>query len=287
MPFFDWIELGGYHPENFSGKCGVTIGDTLAACFGARHTHIFGPEIKLVCDPEDLVIGRLEEYLPVASALFSGLGGNVTWVYGSNVSATYVGPKVDIRRAPTLGKTSDNVIARTKRPDIVAKYSKEKKDPIDKATVAVVSVLSVLAVGVSAALDLVIHFQYNELNDTKDEEKRKGYEHTIETLKVCSYTISGRLLALLKLVEEQGSWAEFAKKWALDAKLDLIKIELFAIVGAWYVAQATKNAAKGIASAAKAAGKALSDCAEEIGAVAAVAAVVAGTIAIGAATDKN
>ena len=54
MPFFDWLEAGGVRPDWFKGSCKVTIGDALGGYFGARHTHIFGPEIKLICDPEDL-----------------------------------------------------------------------------------------------------------------------------------------------------------------------------------------------------------------------------------------
>lgn len=231
MPFFDWVELCGCHPENFKGSCSVTVGDALSGYFGARHTHIFGPEIKMVCDLEDMTLGQLDECIPLVSALALGVGGNVTWVYGSNTTATYVGPKMEIRRAKSITKTSKHVVARVGPDPDESEESDESESqepaPIDKATCAAVTVLSVLLAGVSAALELAIHFQYNEMQSTKDnddlseeqkEQKCEGYEETIENLKIISYTVSGRLMALLKTIEHKGSWSEFGKKWLEDVE---------------------------------------------------------------------
>ncbi len=208
MPFFDWLEAGGVRPEWFSGSFDVKIGDVLSGTFGARHTHVFGPEIKIVCDPEDLLMGRLETYMPLVAGLLSGVGGNATWVYGANTSATYVGPKMDIRRAKVINKTSENVLAR--------KTNEAGEEVIDYATSVAVGALSVLMCATGAALDLAIRFMYEEMEGTKDKGKKEHYEEVIESLKIASYTVTGRLMALLKTLEEKGSWAEFAKQWGKE-----------------------------------------------------------------------
>ncbi len=207
MPFFDWLEAGGIRPSWFKGSYNVTIGDVLNGTFGAGHTHIFGADVKLVCDPEDLLVGQLEKVLPLTSALLSGVGGATTFVYGANTSATYVGPQMAISRAKHVDKTSDNVIAHKR--DAQGKDT----DELDKVMAVAVSVLSVLLCATGAALDLVIRFKYEELQDVKTDEDKEHYEELIETLKIASYTATGRLMALLKYLEEHGCWAEFCEEW--------------------------------------------------------------------------
>ncbi len=210
MPFFDWLEMGGVHPSWFKGSCNVTVGDALSGTFGASHTHIFGADVKLVCDPEDLVMGRIEKYLPLVSNLLSGMGGCTTWVYGSSTSATYVGPQMSIRRAHHIDKTSDNILARKKND--------EGKEVIDVAMAVVVGLGSVLMCATAAGLDLAIRFIYEEMENTKSTETKEHCEKVIETLKVLSYTLTGRIMALLKTLEEKGSAAEFAKQWLKEGK---------------------------------------------------------------------
>lgn len=198
MPFFDWLELCGVHPKWFKGSVSSTVGDALFGFFGARHTHIFGPDIKLVCDPEDMLVGSfLEEALPLLSALMSGIGGNANFVYGGNTSATYVGPKVDICRAEAVSRTSPSMKAVIGDTDV-----------IDKAVAKAVIALSTLMCLAAAGYDMAIHVLY--------EEDEKGNEEIIEALKVASYTVTGRLMALLKLMEEKSVWAEYAVRWSED-----------------------------------------------------------------------
>ena len=209
MPFFDWLEVGGVRPEGFTGAYNVTIGDVLNGTFGAQHNHIFGPDIKLVCDPEDLVMGRIESLLPLAAGLLSGVGGAATWVYGSNLGATYVGPKMEITRAKSIQKTSTNILAYK---------TGAQSDKIDLAMSAAVAALSVIMCAAAAALDLAIRFEYEEMEDTKSKEKKEKYERVIEDLKVACYTVTGRIMALLKTLEEKGSLAEFAAQWLKEGK---------------------------------------------------------------------
>ncbi len=215
MPFFDWLEARGVRPEWFSGSVGVTIGDSLNGTFGASHAHVFGADVKLVCDPEDLIMGRLESVLPLTAGLLSGVGGTTTFVYGSNTGATYVGPKMDICRAESINKTSDNILAHVrKKPE----DGGEETDEIDIAMSVAVAAFSVVMCATAAALDLAIRFQYEEMQNTKSAEQKKHCEETIEKLKIASYTVTGRIMALLKTLEEKGSWAEFAKQWLKEAK---------------------------------------------------------------------
>lgn len=200
MPTFDWLELCGVRPKEFKGSVNVTVGDALLGFFGARHTHVFGPDIKLVCDPEDMLAGStIEKVLPTVSALLTGIGGNATFVYGSNTTATYVGPKVDICRAEAINRTSPTI-----------KSLIGDTDKIDKAVTGLVIALSTAMCLAAAALDMAIHVLYEE-----DEE---GNEEIIENLKILSYWFTGRLMALLKLAEEKSVWAEYALRWAEDAK---------------------------------------------------------------------
>ena len=112
MSLLDIVEAvgEGTHKELIPGMTGsfnVTIGDAVAGFYGSRHTHIFGGEIKLVCDPEDLLMGKIAHYLPLTSALLAGIGGNATFVYAQNTTMIYGGPKFDVRRAPSISKSSD------------------------------------------------------------------------------------------------------------------------------------------------------------------------------------
>lgn len=222
MGIMEWID-GGMEiadfekPAAMKGSFGVTIGDAVAGFFGARYTHIFGSEVKLVCDPEDMLFGQLEHYLPLTSALLGGIGGQATFVYGSNIGATYWGPKVEIRRAPTHNKCSDYILPHAKFigpvPNPASGLAKPV-DPIDEAMCAAVAVLSVLVCVVPAALELAIRFKYPAYgSSTASPTTLEGYGETPSILKLCAYGITSRLMALLKLLEEKGTWADFAEFW--------------------------------------------------------------------------
>jgi hypothetical protein len=215
MSVWDWVEVGlsEHHLEipAMKGSFGVTVGDAVAGFFGARHAHVFGADIKLVCDPEDMLFGKLESYLPGVAAILGGTGGNTTFVYGCNVTATYVGPKFEIRRAPSITKTTDYVIARVGSPPVV----KDPPDPIDEAMVIAVTVLSVLLCAVPAALELVFVIIY------KGHPPPEGDE-LAAALKLCAYMITSRLMALLKMLEEKGGLVQFAEQWGKEAAMLLL-----------------------------------------------------------------
>jgi hypothetical protein len=226
MSVWDWVETGlaNNHVElpAMTGSFGVTIGDAVSGFFGARHTHIFGPDIKLVADPEDMLMGKLEHFLPGVAQLLAGVGGNVTFCYGTNLTATYVGPKMEIRRAPTISKTTDYVLPRVKASGPVTSAGVPPVDPVDEAMLAAVAALSVLVICVPAALELAIRFKYPAYGSkpTTDEQKEtiEGYGNSPGVLKLCAYMVTSRLMALLKMLEDKGSWAQFAEQWIKEAE---------------------------------------------------------------------
>ena len=207
MSLFDWVELGAQALpakwtkwlEAFKGSCTITVGDVLNGTFGSVQSHVFGGNVDLVFDPEDMfadhVIGGK------AAALLSGSGGNVLWVYGSSVSATYVGPKIDIHRAESISRTAPNL-----KKIASEKVKPGQSDEIDDATARAVKVFSVLICTVAATFDLAVYLTHKE----------DCSERTVENLKILSYSLTSRLIAMLKDLEEKATWAEFAKVWEKD-----------------------------------------------------------------------
>lgn len=224
MSAFDWVECGlinkDAHIPAMGGSFGVTIGDALSGFFGARHSHIFGADIKLVADPEDMLMGKLESFLPGVAQLLGGIGGNVTFCYGTNMTATYMGPKVEIRRAPANSKTTDYQLPRLKASGPVTKSGVPPLDPIDPELLAAVAVLSILIICVPAALELAIRFKYPLYGSksASDEEAVEGYGKAPEIMKLCAYMVTSRLMGLLKMLEDKGSWGQFAEQWAKEAE---------------------------------------------------------------------
>jgi hypothetical protein len=202
-----------------------------------------------------MLMGKLEHFLPGVAQLLAGVGGNVTFCYGTNLTATYVGPKMEIRRAPTISKTSDYVLPRVKAPAAAA-GAPPPPDPIDPAMLAAVTALSVLVICVPAALELAIRFKYPAFGSkpTTDEQKEtlEGYGKSPDIMKVCAYMITSRLMALLKMLEDKGTWAQFAEQWVTDAEylgvrlgvaaLACIPIYGWAALLAWYADESLEHA---------------------------------------------
>jgi hypothetical protein len=244
MSVWDWVEGGLIDHDKsipaMGGSFGVTIGDALAGFFGARHTHIFGPDIKLVADPEDMLMGKLEHFLPGVAQLLAGVGGNVTFCYGTNLTATYVGPKMEIRRAPAISKTTDYQLPRIKADGPASADGVPPLDPIDPELLAAVAALSVLVICVPAALELAMRFKYPAFGSkaASDHETIEGYGKSPDILKYCSYMITSRLMALLKMLEDKGSWAQFAEQWVKEAeyvglRLAVVALLAIPIYGTW------------------------------------------------------
>jgi hypothetical protein len=236
MSVWDWVECGLIDHDKsipaMGGSFGVTIGDAVGGFFGARHTHIFGPDIKLVADPEDMLMGKLESVLPGVAQLLAGIGGNVTFCYGSNVTATYIGPKMEIRRAHAVSKTSDYVLPRIKAAGPASAAGVPPVDPIDPAMLAAVAALSVLIICVPAALELAIRFAY-PLYGSKaagDQEAVEGYGKAPEIMKLCAYMVTSRLMGFLKMLEEKGSWAQFAEQWVKEAEYLGLRLAVLAML---------------------------------------------------------
>ena len=233
MSVWDWVETGLVDNKveipAMGGSFAVTIGDALMGFFGARHTHVFGSDIKLVADPEDMLIGQLEELLPGVAQLLAGVGGNVTFCYGTNLTATYVGPKMEIRRAPVINKTTDYMIPPKAQGPVTA-AGVPPADPVDPATLAAVIVLSVLIICVPAALELAIRFRYPQFgNKGASEETLEGYGEAPKVLKLCAYMVTARLMGLLKMLEDKGTFAQFAEQWVKEAEYVGVRLGVIAL----------------------------------------------------------
>lgn len=241
---------------NMTGSFNVTIGDAVAGIFGARHTHIYGGEIKLVCDPEDFLLGQVAHKIPTISALLGGIGGQATFVYAQNTSATYGGPKVDIRRAPSISKQTDYIIPRAGKPATVS----DPPDPVDGVMCAAVTVLSVLVIAVPAVMELMIRFKYPQYGSAAaSQETLEGYGETPGILKLCAYAVTSRLMELLKQLEELATFADCARYAATVAAAYGEKAIVFMMVNIGRLSTAVDGLTKSMGESLEAVGKFLAD----------------------------
>ncbi len=211
MGIWDWVQTGiGIHnpsPSSFKGSYKVTVGTGLLSFMGGRHTHVFGPDARLVVDPEEL----LDQFLPPwLTALTSGLCGNATFVYGTNTTATYVGPKVDIQRAPRISRISKSFLARKGKGDH-GEWTETQDDPIDTAAAAAVAVLSLLAIAAAATFEIYMYVHYRDFSDEKG-----GPAETPMLMAIGSYAIPSRLLAFMQWLETKGCYASWAEVSLID-----------------------------------------------------------------------
>ena len=159
-------------------------------------------------------------------------------------------------------------------------------DKIDKATSIAAGALSALMCAAAAALDFASRCFYADLSSGKKHKGHK-YEETVENLKIASYTVTGRLMALLKLLESKGSWADLCQGWKDDAD----RVKRYAMKAGDRIMISAKSAydwlyvqAYYLKEAIKTAGKALKDKLADIGrAIAEAGGAIAGVVAAGAA----
>ena len=215
MSLMNFIEMGfsiadADFPE-YKGKFDSTIGSEMGFIIGSQYEHIFGGEVKLFCDPVDMIFGGAAAN-PLA-ALLLGVGGNVDFCYGSNTSAHYVGPKIEIRRAPVAVKNSEYDFC-TPRTAAAAGAEPGPKDPVDWSTAMAVGGLSVLICATALAFDLALHCSYPKFGSEKpgDEEEAKEYGNVPKVLRICSISIVSRLMALLRMVEIMATRANQAEQ---------------------------------------------------------------------------
>jgi hypothetical protein len=231
MGLFDWLELGlavhGEEPEFFKewfkGSFDVTLGEQIAGVIGGCNKYVLGQDVSVVCDPLDMFLSAGEQAWPITSglvALSKGIGGRVDLTYGSTFHAHYVGPTVTVRRGHSDTKTSENTLIHKKSED----NPDEETDEIDVLTSVAAGALSLLINAVSTALELALHFAYPKFGGGGDAALPAGYGKTPKILKICSYTITNRLIALLRMLEEKGSFADFAKQFVEYGKFILIAV---------------------------------------------------------------
>ncbi len=224
MSAFDWFELGfgsnNVELANFKGAFGVTIGDVLKGTFGANHSHTFGPNISMCCDVEDLILGRFERFLPVLSGLIAGIGGNVKFVTASDNTFVYQGPRFDITRAKSVKRFGPPLFY--DRPDI--HDPQQAADPIDDVSRKLIMALVIVTCLIAAIMELIIHFKYPDFGSTNqaDEDTIDAYGAVPKVLRVLSFTLTARLMALIRMIEEKGSAADVAREFLKDGKKVLL-----------------------------------------------------------------
>jgi hypothetical protein len=273
MGVFDWIEeeatavSGGEFPwpgadgvgkPVYKGTFAVTIGDAIAGIIGQRQTHIFGPDIKLVVDVEDMLANLVEKIpgmaplSPMMGAL-AGIGGNVGCYYGSNISFTYVGPKVDIRRAPEMKKTSGTIFGdaqydgptHTLFADTLAKAAAAagpagaaaapptpgklaKLKPFvtyENSCKLLVTGLSTILAAATAGIEIAMRVKYSQFGKSappgsakeeadKFKETVEGYGETPELLDSLLYTMPPRIMKFIQIVEFGTHYFDYVKHFS-------------------------------------------------------------------------
>lgn len=213
MSFWDWVNVGKVDAtdksfDNYKGSFGVTTGTTVGGYYGSRHTHIFGSEIKIICDPEDVLAGKLGAIAPLVSALISGIGGNTTYTYGTATGLTAFGPKADILRGKAIKRTSDTLFGTFTE----AKASNHNK--LDAAIKVAVAALTLLLFAVAAGMELYIRVHYEEFNP----KSNKDCNRTTEMLATLDYTLTSRIMALIRLLEVNSTWGELAEACGKEVK---------------------------------------------------------------------
>ena len=218
MSVFDWLEIAkgakGEQFNGYKGSCSVTVGDALFGYYGGRHAHIFGPEVRTVCDIEDMLVTHgLAKLLPGLANLAKGIGGKADFCYGSNAALTYLGPKVDIVRAAEVKKIGNSLTAKGTTTDVA-----------DKSIAVTAGILSTLMLLTAAATELTLHFAYPEFGQPSQKGGTPGAtEHKInglppQLLKALSFTITTRLMELIKQIETSTSWLEFGEQYTKSLK---------------------------------------------------------------------
>lgn len=205
MSALDWIDIPGaclstHVIPGMTGSFNVTIGDAVSGTYGANHSHVYGGDIKLICDPEDWLAGKLSHKLPAVSGALFGIGGNASFVYAQETSALYGGPKVEIRRAHLISKTSSN--APQQPQDAPAGHDHDDHgaaSPVDKVTSKAVTGLSILVIGIPAACEMLTRFSYGDSHD-----------HMPEILKLGAVGLTSRVMEFIKKVEESCTWGDMA-----------------------------------------------------------------------------
>jgi hypothetical protein len=214
--WFDWIGLAaaakGEEVSWYKGSYAVTTGDAFAGFFGSRTAHLFGPDVKLVVDLEDLG-ANLFPLLGALADVVAGIGGNVTYCYGTNLTATYFGPKAEIRRGPTWSKTADSLFSPYKFTG-PGQPAPANPDPADKAVDAAVLVLTLLLWGVTAGVELTIKLKYIGLNASSAKET--NFEMGL--MASLGGIVSSRLMALIKGIENACALGKYGEEFLKGCK---------------------------------------------------------------------
>ena len=248
MGALDWLEMGifadagmgGDSEEKFhnflaqyKGSFGVTIGDALTGIVGARNTHIFGEEIKLVCDVLDLLgMSKLEEAFPIFSALLNGVGGQTTYVIGSNTNAHYKGPKMAIDRATAINRKNRPIFYGMVEEETESANPPGASEPTPDAIVTedAVKALLILTSLITLAAELAVHFAYPKFgtsNPTEEQsEEIEDYGAMPEFVKMIAIIMPTRLMAFIRLLEEEESSVHAAEEEVEAATETSIRIDV-------------------------------------------------------------
>jgi hypothetical protein len=217
MSLFDFVDIGLVGKKDavgINGSCSVTIGDALSAYYGPRQTHCIGAELKIVADIEDMIMASssLASLGPLGGGIM-GMTGTGTYCYGTNTSLNYIGPKGDIRRAPTASKTSDNRVGwkpgLKKDADDLTQPS-----PADATVAKAVTALSTVMFLAMVSTEMVLRFVYPKYNG-----KSQDYNRWAQLIKGLNCAVTSRLMGVIRGLELASSYTDIALHDAKRAKL--------------------------------------------------------------------
>lgn len=228
MSVLDWVDLGlhrkGEEIPGFKGSFSVTLGDAVAGVFGARHAHIFGPDVRLVCDIENMIMSKIP--LHSLAGLAEGIGGGAAFIYGQNTTATYVGPAVTLRRGPSWTKAAASFFPKALDPadpfngfplmggNPPVGVTAEEQYAMDNNLAKLVLATSAILCLVTAGLELAIRFKYPTFNSSTNEDPSS----TAQLLYDLTYTLCSRLMELIVLMEQAGTVTLFLKGFMDDGE---------------------------------------------------------------------
>jgi hypothetical protein len=253
---FNWMEGGklaasGGHMEfgalgAYKGSFSFTLGNAVSSVLGPRNTHLYGPDIKLMFDPQDILENMASsaslapiKALGAIAQLFSGISGNTTFGYGSKMDFTYFGPKGEVRRGPKWEKVSETLLgeATFKGPTFstttVTDSDVATKLKANDGKIRIfVGILSTILISGTMAIEIALKIKYPSFGKTSYEvtqdaqgnltttvsEKKSSSTDWPDMLQFLNVTLSRKLMQYIHLVEKGFAVSEYATLYATHVK---------------------------------------------------------------------
>jgi hypothetical protein len=235
--------LGPLVVDNFKnvGSWDLNSGDSQYSFLGSRFMNSFGPDARLVFSPLTWATGARS---PITDVLM-GLGDDVSFCYGSRITATYGGPNVIINRGPLVKKTGAlNPVVSPPSPlkgayDVLA--GDAIKNSYDTTLSVAVTALNLCVTLTTALLDFMVKIKYKEsYTDSKGKWTFQNASNDLSTelgkIQISHRYLPRRLLALIYHLETACTWAQLGdalkKGLTTTAKVAAAAIVVVSTMGA-------------------------------------------------------